>query len=417
MSFVGLTTLQAKPYRVDLAHEVFTTVWSKVDESFYDRTFGGVDWKKTKEEYHEKVAQTKNNEELRSVLNAMLGELGRSHFAVTGVRNFQQKRSTGNYLGLKIRSKDRRLWIYRVAENSPASKAGLKAGMEIVKIENEAMSQVFDRHSFEKDRSNFFKYKALEEIRVEMIFPEDGKTTIHIAGVAEPFDFSPGYYQGKRSGNALNLGSQELDFEERALSEREDSIRLMRFNIFLPSLMPQIREAVFRAQKKGARGLIIDLRGNPGGMVIMATGLTGLLIDEDLDLGDMINPQGNLPFHAFPQKGAYLGPVAVLIDSFSASTSEIFAAGLQEAGRARLFGRPTTAAVLPSIVENLPNGDSLQYAIGDFITARKKISLEGRGVTPDEIVSFDPKALRENNDPDLAAATRWIQSQTQPHKK
>ena len=143
----------------------------------------------------------------------------------------------------------------------------------------------------------------------------------------------------------------------------------------------------------------------------MATGLVGRLIDKELDLGDMNNPSGNLPFHAFPQENAYLGPVAVLVDTFSASTSEIFAAALQEHKRARIIGRPTMAAVLPSMIDKLSNGDRLQYAIGDFVTAVNKVHLEGRGVTPDELIPINPAAMREGRDPDLEAALRWLKTQ------
>ena len=135
------------------------------------------------------------------------------------------------------------------------------------------------------------------------------------------------------------------------------------------------------------------------------------LVSEELDLGDMNNTAGNIPFHAFPQKGAYLGPIAVLVDSFSASTSEIFAAALQEHQRARIFGRSTTAAVLPSVIEKLPNGDNFQYAVGDFVTALKKVHLEGKGVLPDEVIPLNTTLLLEGKDPDLEAALSWLKTQ------
>ena len=96
---------------------------------------------------------------------------------------------------------------------------------------------------------------------------------------------------------------------------------------------------------------------------------------------------------------------------FSASTSEICAAALQEHQRARIFGRTTTGAVLPSVIVNLPNGDLLQYAVGDYVTALKKIHLEGKGVTPDQVIPLKPSAFLAGTDPDLEAAILWLQKQ------
>ena len=63
------------------------------------------------------------------------------------------------------------------------------------------------------------------------------------------------------------------------------------------------------------------------------------------------------------------------------------------------------------MIDKLPNGDRLQYAIGDFVTAVNKVHLEGKGVTPDDLIPLDPSAMREGRDPDLEAALRWIKTQ------
>ena len=201
-----------------------------------------------------------------------------------------------------------------------------------------------------------------------------------------------------------------MSFETR-LTGADNNIRVIAFDVFLPQLMVRINQAIAKAHSEKAAGLIIDLRGNPGGIGFMANGIIGRLVSEELDLGDMNNTAGNIPFHAFPQKGAYLGPIAVLVDSFSASTSEIFAAALQEHQRARIFGRSTTAAVLPSVIEKLPNGDNFQYAVGDFVTALKKVHLEGKGVLPDEVIPLNTTLLLEGKDPDLEAALSWLKTQ------
>ena len=82
---------------------------------------------------------------------------------------------------------------------------------------------------------------------------------------------------------------------------------------------------------------------------------------------------------------SYAGRVAILVDETSYSASEVFAGGMQAAGRARVFGARTPGGALPALLRKLPNGDVLEYAIADFVTVSGE-RIEGRGVVPDEPV-------------------------------
>ena len=125
--------------------------------------------------------------------------------------------------------------------------------------------------------------------------------------------------------------------------------------------------------------------------------------------------QGTLSFHPNPRLSTpdgrrvapFGGPVALLVDELTASTSECFAGGLQGLGRARVFGRQTMGQALPALTKRLPNGDVLMYAVGDFVTGAGR-SLEGQGVVPDEIVLLSRSALAAGQDADLMAALRWV---------
>src|SRR5690606_39194454 len=127
------------------------------------------------------------------------------------------------------------------------------------------------------------------------------------------------------------------------------------------------------------RGLVLDLRGNPGGLGGMAMGMSGWLVREVAALGTMKSRESDLRFVVNPQVSSYGGPVAILVDELSASTSEILAAGLQDLGRARVFGRRTPGAALPSQFERLPNGDAFQYAVATYVSSGGR-TLEGNGV-------------------------------------
>jgi carboxyl-terminal processing protease len=106
----------------------------------------------------------------------------------------------------------------------------------------------------------------------------------------------------------------------------------------------------------------------------------------------------------------YAGPVAILVDEITASASEVFAGGMQELGRVRVFGRRTSGQALPALLDDLPNGDAFYHPISDFVTP-KNVRFEGRGVIPDEEIPLTRADLLAGKDQDVAHALRWIQSQ------
>jgi carboxyl-terminal processing protease len=163
---------------------------------------------------------------------------------------------------------------------------------------------------------------------------------------------------------------------------------------------------------------VIDLRGNPGGLAAMISGLAGHLFTTPELLGRMKTRTSDLEFRANPRLVTpdgvrvepYAGPVALLVDELTASASECFAGALQSLGRARVFGRQTMGQALPASTRRLSNGDLLMYAVGDFVTATGR-RLEGDGVLPDQVVPLSLQALRAGRDAALEAALQWIDSQ------
>jgi carboxyl-terminal processing protease len=159
------------------------------------------------------------------------------------------------------------------------------------------------------------------------------------------------------------------------------------------------------------RGLVIDLRGNPGGIGGLATGVAGWFIGQaGRQLGAMQTRDTRVIFAVFPRPEPFRGPLAILVDACSASTSEIFAEGMKDLGRARVFGARTAGAALPSVFEKLPNGDGFQYAIASYVSFGGK-SLEGSGVIPDEEIGIERRDLLEGRDAALEAAVSWIERQ------
>lgn len=149
----------------------------------------------------------------------------------------------------------------------------------------------------------------------------------------------------------------------------------------------------------------------------MAMGMAGHFLTEPVSLGEMRTRDSVLHFRVNPRRSnpagervqPFAGPVAILQDQLSMSTSEIFARGMQYLGRARVFGETTGGAALPSRLERLPSGDVLQFAFADFVDP-EGTRLEGRGVIPDQPAPLTRADLLADRDAPLEAALSWIQA-------
>lgn len=205
-----------------------------------------------------------------------------------------------------------------------------------------------------------------------------------------------------------NLPPVSLEFSAQRLAH---NIGYLRFNVWLVPQLAKLRAAL--SEMRDAPGLIIDLRGNPGGVGFMANGFAGNLLARETSLGRMQLRTGYLNFPVYPQTPNYAGPLVILLDYGSASTSEIFAAALQESGRATVIGEPSAGAALPSLIEKLPNGALLQYAVADYQTPRGTL-IEGHGVMPDVAATLTRDDLLKGYDAPLEAALTFLQTKKTP---
>ena len=400
----------------EVRQETFDIVWRTVKEKHFDPTLGGLDWDKVREQYAPRAAAAKSNNEFYDVLRQMLGELHQSHFNIIppeAIAEDDSREPKGGGIGIDLRLVEGQPTITRVEPGSKAASAGLRPGFIIKKVEDATADQIVNLFA----KSN--ESQALRTLRITRAFlgringaPE---TTVRITFLDErdqPREVTivRERLKGEMSERLGNFPPQYTEFEAKRLA---DGAGYIRFNVFVMSLMMRIKAGI--RGMSGAPGIIIDLRGNPGGVGGMAPGIAGVLEKEETSLGTMHMRSGHTNFVAFPQANAYLGPVVILTDGGSASTSEIFAGGLQELGRAVVVGERTAGAALPSFFQKLPTGALFQYAIADFTTP-KGMLIEGRGVAPDVEVKLSRRSLLEGRDVQLDAAIEQIKKQSKERK-
>ncbi len=425
-------------FSAELALQTFDSAWSRIANTHYDPDMGGVDWEEVRADLEPRARAAGSNDELRAVLRDMVARLGLSHFAVfapeagdilSGDAAAGEAGTPGGQAtpGIDLRVVEGELVVVRVREGGPADAAGIRPGWRLLEAAGQELSAlppgVGDPMTAvgmapERIRALYLPMLALALLQgasgdaLEAVFEDE-------AGVRRTLSVDRAAPAGQvvRFGN---LPPFAVEAEDAPLAlPGGGTAAWIRFSAWFPAVVPELSAAVERS--RGADGIVLDLRGNPGGLGAMAMGVGGHFLDEPLELGEMRTRDTTLRFVVNPQRvnpagervEPFAGPLAILVDPLTASTSEIFAAGLQSLGRARIFGETTAGQALPAVIIPLPNGDRLMHVIADY-TAPGGVRLEGRGVVPDEVVLPSRAALAEGRDLALEAALAWIAGQGDP---
>lgn len=156
----------------------------------------------------------------------------------------------------------------------------------------------------------------------------------------------------------------------------------------------------------------MDLRGNAGGAEAIAQRIAGLFVDKPAVLALIETRKHVEAVKVQPMKPLYSGPLVLLTDGMTASSAELFTGGMQEMRRGEVIGERTSGLVLGSELRKLPTGAILLFPESDIETPSGKV-IEGMGVAPDIEVKLTRADLLAGNDPVLAEAIKYIQ--TEPH--
>ncbi|HEX5474236.1 MAG TPA: S41 family peptidase [Vicinamibacterales bacterium] len=399
------------------ALETFDAVWTKVRDTHFDPGFDEQAWDRVRAELRPRAAAAKTPGELRDVLRDMLGRLGLSHFAIipSSPDAPGDNADFSGEPGFDVRLIGHDLVVSRVEPDGGAAAAGVRPGWKIERIDGTTAASLLDAITAATPeriarlaawRAAVTRLRGPSGTSVTVTFSEaDGATlTRTITRHGEP-------------GQAVTVGNLptfHVRVEATPLTTPAGApVGLIRFNVWMAAVDAPFARAIDRF--RASDGIIIDLRGNPGGLAAMIMGIAGHFLDQRVALGVMKTREGELRFTANPRlvdaDGArvepFKGPVAILVDGLTGSASECFAGGMQAIGRARVFGRTSMGQALPALFDQLPNGDVFIHAWGDFETA-DGTRLEGRGVIPDEPAPLTRADLAAGRDAAEAAALAWI---------
>jgi carboxyl-terminal processing protease len=391
------------PTPINLRDQAFEEVAKAVSLMCFDEEVCGKKWDDLKERYKPLVPFVKNDEELHILLQRMLNELNTSHFRIVP-KTFEDRKEAQPWgIGVDLAIVDSRLLIRKVHPGSPAERANLRPGYAITKIDDKDVDQLISKYKTNPLWGGK-NWKITLNLIIHSYFLNGPQDTVVDVRFLDEKD-TPQQIQLERK---FKHQAQKI-VEHTVLEGRIGYIKLGVFDL---TSMPEFCAAV-RSMSE-APGIILDLRGNPGGITTMTPAIVGLLSSKPVNLGRMFkknaaswDPFAEDVLESYPQVKPYGGRLVVLINEASGSSSEILAAGLRENGRAVIVGERSMGEVMPSMALPLPTGAYLQLAVSEFETANG-VKLEGKGITPDVTVRNTRNGLLADTDEQLGAATDLI---------
>lgn len=277
----------------------------------------------------------------------------------------------GGGIGAEIGLRNNKPTIIKPLENSPAQKAGIKAGEAIVKVNDEVSS-------------DWSVEKVVSKIRGEV-------------GTSVKLTLLSGGQTREVSVVRQNIVSPAVE------SEIDGEIGILKVNRFGDDTVSLARKYASEFVEKGVKKVILDLRNNPGGTVGAAQGLLGIWLDNQIA---MTERRGSEIVKTLRTTGTpILGNMktVVLINGNSASASEITAGALREYGKATLVGQKSYGKGSVQIVLGLPGGSQMKVTEARWYTPKGK-NIDKTGIEPDVKVDLSSDDVNNNVDPQMDKA-------------
>ncbi len=380
-------------------------VWSTVNDRYYDPALNGVDWAAARERWRPRALGAAGDEEFWDMLDRMTGELRDSHTRVESparAREIDRFESVGP--GFSFRPLEGRLVVTSVNRESDAFWAGVRPGMSFVEVEGQAAAQAYARALAEAREGSTAQAKHRYAARRILAGEEGSRLRVAFArGDGSPLSAT---LTRRRATSPPRVS-------HRVLPSGHGYVRLTSWAQSLQGAMVDAIGAL-----KSTPGIVVDLRGNPGGSALMVRNVAARFFKEGekVDAGRSLTRTGKPVTLAFDLievvklkqelegKGTYAGPVAVLVDEASGSGSELFAGLMQSLGRAKVVGETTCGCLLAFLgYTGVPGGGRLAYSeVGFAFPDGKRI--EGTGVVPDLPVRATVADLLADRDRALEAA-------------
>lgn len=387
---------------------VFNKVWKIIRDRYYDPRFNGVDWDDIYQRYLPRVDASTSDQEFYALMSELTGELRDAHTRFSSPEQWKSfKKQQGITPGFAVDQVQGQTVVTSVVPDSTAARAGMQPGMVVLALDGEPvearLAEILRTPFFSSSEqaTHLLLYRKLlagprgSTLRVRLQ-REDGSVFEPVITRQVYSDLADVFTYVLPSGNLY-----------------------LRFDGFQRSVSKQFREVL--KKHRNSPGVIIDLRRNGGGELLALLSIAGyffnqktLFVKDTTRSGKPLSEFAGLwklPLQLYVGKRGrqlYSGPVAILVDARSASSSELFAAGMQETHRATIIGTQSCGCVLGITKPRTMRGGSVLEVSEVLWFTPQGRKLEGAGVTPDRIVNLSLFDLQRRRDAVLAEADKTL---------
>ena len=318
----------------------------------------------------------------RGAIEGMLEALNDSHtsyFESYDVVSSHLEGSSFEGIGAIITLEDGELTVVSPIAGGPAERQGVRSGDKIVEIDGEPTS-------------GMSLMEAVLKVRGEL------DTTVILLIL----------HQNENAPVTIEIVREEITIDSVYLDMLPDDIALIQITRFADKTSDELIVALSDAIQSGAWGIILDLRGNPGGYLDVTVDVASEFLDGGIVLYEA-DEAGNI-FKEWTASSGGLAidlPIVVLVDDGSASGSEVLAGALQDRGRATLIGTETFGKGSVNVVRKLSDGSALVVTTARWVTPDHHM-IEGVGLTPDIEVNITIDDIASGRDPQLETATQYL---------
>jgi carboxyl-terminal processing protease len=387
---------QSQAFFRESPKELVDEVWQIIDRQYVDGTFNKVNWQSVRKQYLSRSYT--NNEDAYKAVREMLEKLKDPYTRFMDPEEFKsmQVDTSGELTGIGIQiaqdEKTKQLTVIAPIEDTPAFAAGLLAKDTIVKIDG-------------KNTAGMDVNQAVSLIRGQPGTP----VTLTIQRNGQQKD-----YQIKRA--RIEIHPVRYTYQNSPIG----GVGYIRLNQFSANAATEMRNAIRDLEKKQVAGYILDLRNNPGGLLLSSVEIAQMWL-EDGTIVSTVNRQGKQDIEKSNHRALTNKPVVVLVNDGSASASEILSGALQDNKRAVLVGEKTFGKGLVQSVRSLGDGSGLAVTIAKYYTPSGR-DINHAGIAPDVLLKLtdqqkqalflrDRTKVGTSADPQYAKALEVLQRQ------
>src|SRR5258706_7239926 len=388
--------------------EVFEKVWKEIHDHYYDPSYNGVNWDEVHQRYAPPVDANKRDQEFYALMSQMTSELHDAHTRFSSPEQWKNfRRQQGVTVGFTVDELDGKTVVTSVIPGTEAAHAGIEPGMVVLRVNDTPVAERVAE--IEKKRLPSSSERATRWFIYNRVFSGPADSAVKVA--LQRADGSVFEASVRRQ-----IYSEAPQVTTHVLPSGNVYIR---FDGFQHPITKEFHDALQRF--RDAPGLIVDLRRNGVGDLAVLLPIAGyffgkktLFAKDSTRTGKPLSSYVGLlklPLQLYvgrPGEQIYSGPVVILVDAHSASSSEVLAAGMQDTLRAKVIGSESCGCVLGIAKPRVMKGGAVLEMSEVLWFSPKGRKLEGTGIIPDQLVVPTMFDLQRGRDAVLAAADKSL---------